>query len=414
MRYLHEQIFPTSSSLNQAVGFAWRNNAFYRNKLRNAGIQEEKIHNVEHLKHLPYTHKEELQVDPWILLSVPRQTLIQANISTEVLAEKPLYILYDSDDLFKRGLMPLMERSSGTNMLRIYPGEIVFNALPYEVTVEGLAMHCALQDGIGACIVPVGQGGYYSDPEKTLKMMREIRGDHILITPAYAIFLADYAEKLGVQRVSELGIKSLWIIGESCSQGLRKRIESLWACPVYKYYGSMECGPIGVECRMQDGYHLATNFVCTEIDVDACEYKNPVNVGEIIATTLWRHASPLIRYRTGDIGYIDSTICKCGLQGSRLHLLGNKEDILKIDGKTLLISDIEDALFTIPGICAWFRLRVECERLYVVLISTTEARESNISKEISIALQHSFGIKSLVEFVSAIEYTGGKFTRLIK
>ena len=75
--------------------------------------------------------------------------------------------------------------------------DFVINALPYEVSYLGLLFHRILQDGVGAGLVPVGKGGFYSRPEKSLRIMKDLSGDHLFTTPTYAIHLAEKAREVG-------------------------------------------------------------------------------------------------------------------------------------------------------------------------------------------------------------------------
>ncbi|MEN3295646.1 MAG: hypothetical protein V7642_4899, partial [Burkholderiales bacterium] len=171
MRFLQEKFRPTTSALTRVVSHAYQRNPFYREKISASGVALHQIRSVEDLPLLPFTTREELRSDPWKLLAVPRDSLVQAHRSTGTTGNNPVYILYDWEDLYTRGLMPLVAENERAKLLRVEQGEIVFNALPYEVSVTGLAIHRSVQDGIGACVVPLGKGGFYSEPAKSLKMM---------------------------------------------------------------------------------------------------------------------------------------------------------------------------------------------------------------------------------------------------
>lgn len=411
MRFLHEKFRPTTSALNRVVTHAYQRNPFYREKISASGVALHQINDVEDLSLLPFTTREELQSDPWRLLAVPRDSLVQAHISTGTTGRSPVYIVYDWEDLYTRGLMPLVAEKEGPKLLRIEQGETVFNALPYEVSVTGMAIHRSVQDGVGACIVPLGKGGFYSEPAKTLKMMRQIQGDHLFTTPSYAVYLAELALRTDIDVKAEMGLRSIWLIGELCSPALRKRIEAYWGCPAYLYYGSMESGPIGVECALQDGYHVATNFSAVEVvPVDG----QPEGVGEVVVTPLWRYASPLIRYRTGDLARWVAEPCKCGLPGHRLHVLGRMEDIITVSGRSFHCMDVEQILLQIPEVSSWFRLKIEPDLMRVLLPSPAAGDEAALKRTVLNAISKNLQIETVVEFVEQPHYSGGKFLRVIR
>lgn len=411
MSFLREKLRPSASPLHQIVTHAYYRNPFYRTKLSSAGIGPDQIHRAEELGVLPFTAREELEADPWILLAVPKDQLVQVHLSTGTSGRHPLYIFFTWEDLHVRGLMPLVAEAPAARLLRIEEGEVVFNALPYEVSVTGLAIHRALQDGIGACVVPVGKGGFYADPEKTLKLMYALRGDHLFTTPSYALYLAELAAGAGIANPAEIGLRSLWLVGELCSQALRRRLEGLWQCPVFLYYGSLEAGPIGLECSMRDGFHVASNFV--QVEIVPCTDVDP-GVGEIVVTVLWRHAAPLLRFRTGDLGRWDPSSCLCGLPGPRLRILGRREDLIAAPERSRFALELDEVLLSLSGVSPWYRLQPEAGGLRVLLPAVPDGDRESVVESVQANLDRRFGLASAVEFRGDLGYSGGKLIRVIR
>lgn len=50
-----------------------------------------------------------------------------------------------------------------------------------------------------------------------------------------------------------------------CSPAFRERLEELWGATANFFYGSLECGVLGIECDSHDGYHLAQAHAIVEI-----------------------------------------------------------------------------------------------------------------------------------------------------
>ena len=420
MRFLQQKFQPRNSlDLNAIVTHAYTSNPFYRQKLSVPGVSIAEIHRTEDLKKLPFTTREELAKDPWILLSVPRETVVQAHMSTGTSGRSSHYMFYDSTDLYRRGLLPLVSGSSSTKMLRIEMGDLVFNALPYEVSLTGMAVHRAVQDGTGACVVPLGKGGFYADPEKAVRIMLALEGDHLFTTPSYAVHLAETADRAGPDVRERIGLRSVWLIGELCSQALRKRIEELWGCPVFLYYGSMESGAMGIECSMHDGYHPASNVACIEIIAldDSTKEAPSGTLGEIVVTPLWRYASPLVRYRTGDLGRWDTTPCRCGLATPRLHVQGRVDDMVVVGDKKLHVLDIEDLLLRLPDVSSWFRIKAAGDELRVLLPEPGEGDRADArgtENAVREKVTNTFGVACTVERVPSPGYGGGKFLRVAR
>lgn len=403
MSYLTQQFGAPAPPLAAAVIRAYYHNRFYRAKLERAGITPDAILTPDELTRLPMTTRDELAGDAWVLLAGDRVDVSQVHVSTGTSGGPPLYVFFSWDDLFRRGLMPL---GAGVGFA-ITEGERVVNALPYEVSVTGLAIHRALQDGIGACVVPVGKGGAYADPAKTLRVMRAIEADHLFTTPSYAVRLAEVAGDEW-----RVPLRSVWLLGEPCAPALRRLVERLWGAPAFLYYGSLECGPIGLECRKQDGYHLATNFVHVELAPVELSGRPDLagRLGEIVVTTLWREASPLLRFRTEDLGAWDDTPCACGTPGRRLRVLGRLADVMADLRPPRFIAEIEEVVLDVPGVSPWFR--VCAGRRPRVLLPLPVA--PGVAEAVRDALTRRLGLAVDVAAVPVLPPPAGKMRRLMR
>jgi phenylacetate-CoA ligase len=196
---------------------------------------------------------------------------------------------------------------------------------------------------------------------------------------------------------------------------LRRRIEAMWGCPAFCYYGSMECGPIGLECSEQDGLHIATNFAAVEVidTEDDILTLAGERLGEIVVTPLWRYATPLIRYRTGDLARWDDSPCQCGLPGRRLRVHGRRDDVLCVGGRKFHVIDIEDGLLSLPEVSPWFQLKPGANVLRVLLPATnTDAK--HVEKQVCDWVGQHMNVDCIVDYVKVPAYGGGKLLRLCR
>jgi phenylacetate-CoA ligase len=355
--FLRKHFVNPFTEVQEVAFLAYRCSEFYREKWRQTRIQPEEIRSIADLRRVPLTTREEIQGKPWGLLTVPKFRICQIHASTSLSKEPRVYIPFSDDDLYRGGLRPFTRGSSFSPPLPMLLSErdLVINALPYEVSHLGLLFHRILQDGVGAGVVPVGKGGFYSIPEKSLQIMRDLKGDHLFTTPAYAIHLAEKAQEVGYEIGKDLKPKSVWLTGESCSPGLRRRIEAMWKTDVFLILTSLECGPIALECGEKNGMHVATGYVFVEIiPANDPTLRLPEGAGEIVATILWRRSSPLLRYRTGLIGSMEDTACPCGLDSPRIRFWGRREDFLNVGGMRVSALEIEDSVMERTEIGHWY------------------------------------------------------------
>ncbi len=217
---------------------------FYQRKFADAGVSAEDFQRLEDIRRFPFTTKDELRGDPWILLSVPKEDVCLAHTSTGTTGGDWSYILYSWDDMHVRDQAPAPRA-----LMPVKASDVVINALPYEMSSSGQSFQRSLQGGAGAMVLPVGKGGFYSDPYKTVKIMSDLDADVLITTPPYAMVLAEVARQSQSAPEREIRLRFMWLTGEGCSQAYRRRLEQLWNCPGMVFYGSMECGSIGIECR---------------------------------------------------------------------------------------------------------------------------------------------------------------------
>ena len=100
----------------------------------------------------------------------------------------------------------------------------------------------------------------------------------------------------------------------------RARIEQSWGARVIDHHGLTEVGPLSFECWEAPGFlHVNEGeFICEVLDpLTGLEapYGQP---GELVVTNLGRTASPVIRYRTGDVVVKWAEPCPCGRTWLRL------------------------------------------------------------------------------------------------
>ncbi len=109
------------------------------------------------------------------------------------------------------------------------------------------------------------------------------------------------------------------IVGDGRPEGaahIRKQlVPKLPAARFCGHYALPETGTVACECPARPGFlHvLEPAFIAEAIDPATGRVVDPGQVGELVLTTLFRPASPLVRYCTGDLVRISSeTVCECG------------------------------------------------------------------------------------------------------
>lgn len=133
--------------------------------------------------------------------------------------------------------------------------------------------------------------------ERLLFILKTYQPTIIWTSPSYAWQLGEKAKKAGIDPKKDLSIKKIIVAGElgGSIDATRKAIEDLWGAEVYDFYGLSDIfGACAAQCEYHDGLHIAENHILVEtVDIHTGEILPPGEVGELVFTTLRKHARPL-------------------------------------------------------------------------------------------------------------------------
>lgn len=186
-------------------------------------------------------------------------------------------------------------------------------------------------------ILPLTTGSGVVTPSRKQMETAFDYGTNIFVAfPEYLTTLAAEAKNGLGRDVKELGMKYIsTYLGPDEKGGLRSEIEALFGCPVYDNYGSHEISHPAFEAEDKDGLYLMED--CCHIQIVDVDDGTPVaegQVGNIVATSLYRRTLPLIRYNIRDLGRMLPH--KKSAMGSELrrmdHFLGRSDSMVKIRG----------------------------------------------------------------------------------
>jgi phenylacetate-CoA ligase len=186
-----------------------------------------------------------------------------------------------------------------------------------EVVVWGSPIELGVQDGLRALrdrVLRTRLLPAFEMSEKKLDgFLDEIRAARprmLFGYPSALSHIARHAEARG-RRMDDLDIRVAFVTSERLYDEQRQQIGKTFGCAVANGYGGRDSGFIAHECP-QGGMHITAEDMIVEI-VDRRGIALPRGeAGEIVVTHLATGAFPFVRYRTGDIGALDSKSCGCG------------------------------------------------------------------------------------------------------
>ncbi len=405
--------------LRSIVDYTYRNSPFYRRKLKEAGVSPDDIKKLSHLSKLPFTVKDDLRQNyPLGMLCVPREEIVRVHASSGTTG-KPTIVAYTSGDLNNWAeLMARVLTSCGLSKKDTV--QLIYN---YAFFTGGLGFHYGVER-IGATVIPSGVG----NSEKQLMMMKDLEVTAFSSTPSYALYLAEYAEKTGVE-LDKLSLRTGIFGAEPWSENMRRKIEEAFGIDAYDNYGLSElCGPgVASECQEKNGLHVwEDHFLLEVIDPETGEVLGPGERGELVFTTLTKEGMPLLRYRTRDISRIIPEECSCGRTHLKIErLTGRSDDMLIVRGVNVFPSQIEQVLLSYPEIAEHYQIVVDRKNILDELRVEVEATEKvfkgeakelvRLKHELEGKLQSVLGIKAEVKFVEpgTIPRSKGKAKRIV-
>ncbi|WP_054743440.1 phenylacetate--CoA ligase family protein [Cellulosilyticum ruminicola] len=122
-------------------------------------------------------------------------------------------------------------------------------------------------------------------------------------------------------------IKYLELFGEYATQEQRAYVERIFEAKTINHYGTIESWCFAYECP-SGHLHVQNNlFFAEQLPT---QNKLGESVGEIVLTSLFNKAMPLIRYNLQDLGEISDVACECGQTSQVIRLAGGRTgDIIK-------------------------------------------------------------------------------------
>lgn len=239
--------------------------------------------------------------------------------------------------------------------------------------------------------------------EKYITEIQAIRPRMLFGYPSSLAHIATYAEQHRIN-MSGLGVKVAFVTSERLYDYQYSLIERVFSCNVANGYGGRDAGFIAHQCP-DGGMHITAEDLVVEI-LDRNGYPVPKGTsGEIVVTHLATRDFPFIRYRTGDIGVLDTDSCRCG-RGLPLlkEIQGRSTDfIVATNGTVLHGLALIYILRDIP-IVREFRIIQESIYLIRILVVLVDDIPPSVVKEITNSFQARLGqdVEIILERVGSI------------
>ena len=382
-------------------------NQFYTRKFREAGVDVASLRFPDDFGRLPLTTKTELNADqaanpPWGTALTEPLANYTRYCQTSSSTGRPLRWI-DTNESWQWLLecWKAVYRGAG-----VKAGERVF--FPFSFG-PFLGFWAGFEAGpqIGLHCVP---GGGMSSQIR-LSMIEAIGATVVCCTPTYALRLAEIAELERRKPLSEGTVRTLIVAGEPGGSipATRERIERSWGARVIDHHGLTEVGPVSFECLEAPGaLHInEAEFIAEVLDSQTGRGVSDGQTGELVITNLGRTASPVIRYRTGDIVVRRSEPCRCGRTWARLEggILSRADDMVNSRGVNVYPVGIESVVRRLTEVVE-FRSVVSRQgsmrSLRLEIVVAPEFEDSNaVASRVAYHLREALGLSVNVQVVES-------------
>ena len=135
------------------------------------------------------------------------------------------------------------------------------------------------------------------------------------------------------------------VAGEPYSDKTKIEISEMFNIEVFDHYGLAEVNTgILYECKQSGMMHPLESYIYLEVVNEKGEQVESGEVGELVFTSLKKQASPVIRYKTGDlVKYFGEISCSCGKKGRACgRILSRNDSVVSIKGVKINPYELRD------------------------------------------------------------------------
>ncbi|WP_454787813.1 phenylacetate--CoA ligase PaaK [Mycolicibacterium lutetiense] len=393
---------------------AYDNVDHYRKAFDQAGIHPGDLKDLSDLASFPFTTKADLRDNyPFGMFAVPQSQVARVHASSGTTG-RPTVVGYTSADIDTwANLVARCLRAAGVRST-----DKVHIAYGYGLFTGGLGAHYGAER-LGCTVIPISGGM----TERQLQLIADFQPDAIMVTPSYMLTLLDAMERAGVDPRGT-SLRTGVFGAEPWTEQMRAELERKLDINAVDIYGLSEVmGPgVAQECaETKDGLHIwEDHFYPEVIDPDTGQVLPDGSEGELVFTSLTKHALPIIRYRTRDM-----TALLPGTARSMRRMrkvTGRCDDMIILRGVNVFPTQIEELVLQIEALAPHFHcvldrqgrldaLTVRVERRPGATLDERKDAAATLAKRI----KDRIGVRVAVDVIepNAIDRSEGKAKRLI-
>ncbi len=304
-----------NKQLRRVVRHAYDNVPFYHRKMREAHVIPADIKTKTDLNKLPIIRKKEIKQNAPDLLCKGYDFKKLRMVSTSGSTGEPLFLYLSGAELeFRKAKHLRANISLGQKAWHRW----ITLVGPQHVNKTG-----SLQRLLGM-YVPVTLS-VYNNVYSQIQQLEKLKPN---VLDGYSSSLLVLAQ--AIERKCTKNFNPNFLIGgaELIDSHSRQYIQRVFGVPFYDQYSSVELERMAWQCPQQGGYHMdADGLIMQFLDKNGQEV-SAGETGEIVCTSLFNYAMPLIRYAIGDMGIPSNDACLCGRTLPLMKMVEGRKDSL--------------------------------------------------------------------------------------
>lgn len=311
--------------VKEIISYAYDNVAFYHELFRKYSIKPHNVTSVEDLNRIPILQKAEIRKEIEKTVSAEFDIAHLKKVETSGSTGKPftVYITSEEDEIRKA-------RRLRANM--------IVGQRPFD---RWLIMQNPLRSEPPSKLQRFSRFFNYTSVslfEDVGTQLAVIRRTKPEVLEGFSNSIYMVAQEAKKRDITDIRPKLVVGGAELVSDFSRRVIENAFNASYYDQYATNEFERLAWQCKEKVGYHIDADSVVMQFVDKQGEEVAPGERGEVVCTSLFNHAMPLIRFAIGDVGVpSDEKTCPCGKTFPLMKILeGRKNSFITLpDGRKL-------------------------------------------------------------------------------
>jgi phenylacetate-CoA ligase len=312
--------------IKSAVRYAYDFVPFYHRLYRELKVDVSQVQGAEDLVKLPIVRKDDLRrEDPNQLVSKEFNLQQLKAVRSSGSTGKPFQVLISgAEDDWRKAIYMRANISCGQKLRDRW---VVLTA-PHHFQ-DTTNIQRKLRIFAQTCV------SIYDSSEEKIRQIVAAK-PNVLDGYSGALFLL--AKEVEQKELDSIRPRVIFGSAEFIDENSRRSLERVFKAPFCDQFGCSEIDRSAWQCLERTGYHMDVDSVITQFVDKEGEEVSSGERGEVVYTSLFNFAMPLIRYAVGDVAVPSESLCSCGRTLPMMKVVEGRKDSFLILPNDVILS----------------------------------------------------------------------------